>query len=597
MTNNGVIRTSATGSVLLNGVLTMGPTGQFISDAQPIVFNQSSITGGAIDAINGGKFVHGGIGTVTLSGVTINGNFDVITSNGGVAVAGAGVTNNGTMTVDSQGLINGQLFFAGGTTLGGSGQVILNRAVDGTKLISEGGGASFTQGASHTIRGAGFIQVTMVNNGSIIAEPRNGTLLRTSNSQFTNNNLMQADNGATLRLEGGGSVTQSAAGRIRAANGGVVELNGGSVTGGKLQTAGTGVINSAKAFLTDVTNEGALEVPNTNGSNSAAFFQGTFLTNNGVITVNPAGTTSSLGTVLNFTADMTLQGTGTVVLNSTDARITTDANNKTITHAAGHTIRGKGFLNTSTYINHGRLEGASAAEPLFVFGHLSGDGPLEDVTFGGSLSTQFRFTLGDVGSAAIVPAEGVFTIARNSTMQVDLAGTTPGSGYDQLASTGTVSITTTTNTRLEVSRVAGFFPTPGQSFTLITATESLTGNFGTVQLPDVPQGLSWTQSQTANSLSISLMGSIAADFDEDGDVDRDDLGRWRAGYGMGSLHTQGNADGDADVDGADFLVWQRSLGWGVTPPVGAAAPEPSTAVLMLLGALLGRRLRPCAPVC
>lgn len=52
------------------------------------------------------------------------------------------------------------------------------------------------------------------------------------------------------------------------------------------------------------------------------------------------------------------------------------------------------------------------------------------------------------------------------------------------------------------------------------------------------------------------------DFDADGDVDGDDLGRWRSSFGV---NNQADADGDGDSDGDDFLLWQR----GFHPPASA----------------------------
>jgi hypothetical protein len=83
------------------------------------------------------------------------------------------------------------------------------------------------------------------------------------------------------------------------------------------------------------------------------------------------------------------------------------------------------------------------------------------------------------------------------------------------------------------------------------------------------------------TLQVAEGNSLAADFDEDGDVDGDDLTRCRSGFRAGTTHMQGNADGDPDVDGADFLVWQRQL--GSVSSVAAAVPEPSAGMLLLLG--------------
>src|SRR5690606_628727 len=44
---------------------------------------------------------------------------------------------------------------------------------------------------------------------------------------------------------------------------------------------------------------------------------------------------------------------------------------------------------------------------------------------------------------------------------------------------------------------------------------------------------------------------LTADFDNDGDVDGDDLTMWEGGFGNSDA---GDADGDGDSDGADFLA-------------------------------------------
>jgi hypothetical protein len=77
--------------------------------------------------------------------------------------------------------------------------------------------------------------------------------------------------------------------------------------------------------------------------------------------------------------------------------------------------------------------------------------------------------------------------------------------------------------------------------------------------------------------------TFVADFNEDGNVDSDDLDNWQVGFGsLNTTHMQGDADGDGDSDGRDFLAWQLQVGSGVTAAsTNIAIPEPSNFMLWL----------------
>ena len=79
------------------------------------------------------------------------------------------------------------------------------------------------------------------------------------------------------------------------------------------------------------------------------------------------------------------------------------------------------------------------------------------------------------------------------------------------------------------------------------------------------------------------------DFDEDGDVDGVDFGRWQTGYPIasGAILGDGDADDDGDVDGVDFGLWQSNYPTAAVAAVAGptAIPEPSTLGLLLIGGL------------
>lgn len=89
---------------------------------------------------------------------------------------------------------------------------------------------------------------------------------------------------------------------------------------------------------------------------------------------------------------------------------------------------------------------------------------------------------------------------------------------------------------------------------------------------------SWVWIDAIEVFKIAGADLLAADFDEDGDVDRDDLLKWRIDFGQNS---GSDADGDGDSDGADFLIWQREIA-NFQSLKGAPIPEPSTWALIVL---------------
>ncbi|MCA9231663.1 MAG: hypothetical protein KDA57_13510, partial [Planctomycetales bacterium] len=159
---------------------------------------------------------------------------------------------------------------------------------------------------------------------------------------------------------------------------------------------------------------------------------------------------------------------------------------------------------------------------------------------------------------------------------IELAGTSQGSEYDWVTAQGSAVL----SGALEVSMLSGFAPMPGDTFEILTAG-SLLGSFDSITLPSLPSELLWFVNQTATSLE--LVSTYAADFDEDGDVDDDDLTAWDGGFGSGAAtHMTGDANFSATANGFDFLAWQRQRGYGGSlSGTAASIPEPSTAILLL----------------
>jgi DNA-binding beta-propeller fold protein YncE len=93
-----------------------------------------------------------------------------------------------------------------------------------------------------------------------------------------------------------------------------------------------------------------------------------------------------------------------------------------------------------------------------------------------------------------------------------------------------------------------------------------------------PMGsIAWIQSPDA----------ITGDFDSDGTVNAADLNKWRADFGKW-VAKGGGADGNGNgiVDAADYVVWRKAFGSGSSAGVLNAVPEPGTANIVLVAAII-----------
>jgi len=198
-------------------------------------------------------------------------------------------------------------------------------------------------------------------------------------------------------------------------------------------------------------------------------------------------------------------------------------------------------------------------------------------------------------SAGELQVQGAYQQNANGKLEIELAGAVPGTGFDVLSAT-TASIDGTVSFAL----AEGYFPAPGTRFDFLTTSSGLSGNFSNVELI-APPGVylnGFVDDTNALTRTFEILdATLAADFDEDGDVDDNDRARWELRYGraMGAKHRQGDADGDGDTDGADFLTWQQQFGSDVAGVVASTAvPEPSTGVLLVsLAAFWIRSRRKC----
>jgi T5SS/PEP-CTERM-associated repeat protein len=255
--------------------------------------------------------------------------------------------------------------------------------------------------------------------------------------------------------------------------------------------------------------------------------------------------------------------------------VTVDGAGSTWTNVASLSVSG-----TLTVTNGGMVQAPTLT--VGAIGEMRGDGNI----------------IGNVQNAGVVSpgtSPGALNIDGNYTQTASgelLIELTSASSYDQLLTTETATLSGT----LTVNLLDSFLPSPGQSFTILTA-DDIDGMFTTETLPSVP-GRIFDVIYNPNSVVLTVLSALPGDYNGNGTVDAADYTVWRDNLGGSSLPNEGASLGT--VDDFDYDFWKLHFGEtagsgsaGVSPSQ-AAVPEPATLSLMLGGliaALLMRGVR------
>jgi hypothetical protein len=145
---------------------------------------------------------------------------------------------------------------------------------------------------------------------------------------------------------------------------------------------------------------------------------------------------------------------------------------------------------------------------------------------GASMRARFASVVGTpIDPTGQLTIEGDLYHLQGGAIALDLGGLSAGVDYDIINVVGALELEG--NLSISLADVGGmpFTPSPGDTFTILTATQGITGEFNEVTLPDLANGADWQVDYLANSVLLSVL--LQGDFNKDGNVDAADYPMWR----------------------------------------------------------------------
>ena len=247
----------------------------------------------------------------------------------------------------------------------------------------------------------------------------------------------------------------------------------------------------------------------------------------------------------------------------------------------GGTIIISGASNVTFYddlINDGILK-ASDGSTVVHFGSVSGNG-----SFVGSGTNLFEGHLSPGSSPGAMVFSGDVVLGESSSTRIELGGIEPGE-FDQLKIAGSASLAAT----LDAILIEGFYPSLGQTFTIISADGGVTGTFDTANIPALDGGLSLEMVYHPTVVALEVISNLLlGDANNDTQVTGADLVIAQQNFGNvdPNIPTDGlflgDANDDGQVTGADLIAVQQNFG-NMLNPAGGSIPEPGTIGILTLG--------------
>jgi T5SS/PEP-CTERM-associated repeat protein len=497
---------------------------------------------------------------------------------------------NGTLNV-----ING----ADVNVTGFNSRTSLGHYANGSGLVTVNGvGSTWTTANELWVGENGHGKLSVLNGGSLITNGTGGTdssiigtffgssgevVINGVGSKWTNSAALRVGNSGNgvLTVENGGSMVNT--------GGAITEIGGGSGANGFVTVTGPGSTWNSDGYVY-VGSTGQASMAVLNGGNATMPAMVIRALNSGQARMLVSG----VGSTLNVT-------TGPLTIGMPEPGFTTGPTSLVINPGAAVNVTHDVDLDTNGLLKlaGGTLTAGSIGSRDLLTGQYEGAfdwtaGTLHAGIVHGSVLNKGGILAPGL-AAGRTTIDGNYTQLGSATLAIDIGGVTPESQHDFVYLEGAAAL----DGHLQLKLMGGFIPDAGQTFTILDSLTGMTGAFDNVTSGarlTTADGLGSFQVNYgagsafgANQIVLSnFQASAASDFDHDGDVDGDDLVKWRQGFGAPGSGKDFDADGDSDVDGNDFLSWQRNLGGGsasVATPSIAAVPEPATLMLGCLATL------------
>ena len=483
------------GSLTLNqGALTFNTTGA----------NVTTLPGGTTLNLQGGTLTNNGplsiAGAFNISGGTYAGNGSLLMAGGTLNRSGGSWTSTGAMTntgsinlgtgTYSSPIINQGTIVAGGATFTSLFTNDVNSTLSLTGVNTFSGGLALNPGS--TVSGSGGATVNLASSALTFGGTGTYSINGTS---FSNVGGLSLLTGQTFNLNSALGLT----GALNIATGATLNKQDASAfsTGQPFNNSGTVNLNAGSITLSGGgTEAGAF---NTAAGTTLAFTGGTY-TLTAPMTVGGAGATQ-FGAVT-FAGAGALSNTGILDITGNTTFNSLFTNSGTLTVSNGVTLNAiGGYTQTAGSTLLGPTTGTAA--------NLSAAGGVSILggSFGGAGTVTANVT---IGAATLAPGHspgalnitGNLTLGAASVTNIEVGGTTAGSGFDVINVTGS----TTLNGTLNVTSYLGYTPAAGANYSFMNFGSS-TGAFTTTNLPG---GWGINLNSYATYLDLLMPGALAA---------------------------------------------------------------------------------------